>query len=223
VFMRCICNRTLTKTTLYGIACALLVSSCAPQPGSCTRPFCFPSPARQRPRACIHMHSTSICVNMQVSGTILTGVSSWGVKYNARLSEAVPPSSVIPLLIAGVFLMALSLIAFVGGCFNHSVSLVVLLGCCMTSMHELSLMLSCVEMRTWCPARVWNSCYWYYYLPSNWSSSRVSNYGKVLQCLHEASRSQHDHQVDQCDTRGLLLLHEWNCTNRVFMLDCATH
>lgn len=62
---------------------------------------------------------------VQVSGAVLTGVSSWGVKYNARLSEAVPPSSVIPLLIAGVFLMTLSLIAFMGGCFNHSVSLAV--------------------------------------------------------------------------------------------------
>ena len=92
-------------------------------------------------------------------------------------------------------------------------------------VHELllTLMRPRAEMRAWCPTRVWNSCYWHYYLPSNWSSDRVSNHGKVLQRLHGASRSQHDHQVDQCDTRRLLLLHKWHCAYRVSVLDCATH
>jgi hypothetical protein len=57
----------------------------------------------------------------QIAGCVLTGVASWGVKYNSALHDAVPPSGVVPFIVAGVFLMVTALIGFIGGCFNHAV------------------------------------------------------------------------------------------------------
>lgn len=50
--------------------------------------------------------------------SVLCGVTTWGVRYQAQVKDAVPPSGVNPLLAAGVFLLFMSFLGFVGALFD---------------------------------------------------------------------------------------------------------
>ena len=103
--MDCMCNRKLTKISLYCINTIILVSVLL----------------------CALVCELTAPLLFQVGGIILTAVSSWGVRFDSNIRQGLPPSSIIPILIAGIFLMFLALFGTIGGCFNHSVSLVLLL------------------------------------------------------------------------------------------------
>ena len=58
---------------------------------------------------------------MQLGGAVLIGTSTWGVRNNAELSNAIPPSGVTLILVAGVFLVVLSIAGIIGVCFKTKV------------------------------------------------------------------------------------------------------
>ncbi len=103
------------------------------------RPDCFPpqtdlkpllggdnganagSPSTAAPSASCPSPLPRVLHLVQVAGSVLCGVATWGVRYQAQLKDAVPPAGVNPLLSAGVFLLFMSFLGFVGSLFDTKV------------------------------------------------------------------------------------------------------